>query len=179
MLRLFSSVALFAAIVFTNCTAARLYDFSLKDTLSIFFLNDEKSSYFCIPVQYMGEYQINDFKFDSGYIKIGDYEIPLNREELNIYTYFGVSDEEWNHHYIFIERHLSNGEMKKIIEEYEKGNVSSSVYIGYDLIIDNEPVPGNGMYDDFELYNGTAFDPALYPQNLDFFRAKYLYTFTN
>jgi hypothetical protein len=122
----------------------------------------------------MGEYQINSFDFDNGYIKIGNYEIPLIRDEINISTYFGISDGEWYHHYIFIEKHLNKEDMKKITKEYKKGNVSSKFYIGYDLVIDNEPVPGNGTSDDFELYNGIAFDPALYPENLDFFKEKYL-----
>jgi hypothetical protein len=204
MLRLLNSVVLFAAIVFTNCTAARQYDFSLKDTLSIFLVNNEKGSYFCIPVQYMGEYQINSFEFDSGYVKTGDYEIPLNREEINIYVYYNETNEElvipdrdfdliyseekgrvitskmseqagaWNYYYIFIEKRLNNDDVKKITKEYEKGNVSSKACINYDLIIDNEPQPGNGMLDDFELYNGSWMDPALYPQNLDFFKEKYL-----
>jgi hypothetical protein len=81
----------------------------------------------------------------------------------------------WNHYYIFLEKYLKDGDMKKIAGEYEKENVSSKVYIGYDLTIDNEPQPGNGLYDDFELYKGPLpIDMTLFPANLDFFRAKYL-----
>ena len=30
------------------------------------------------------------------------------------------------------------------------------------------------MLDDFELYDGPAIDPAWFPPNLNFFKAKYL-----
>jgi len=198
-------ICLFAAIIFSNCTAKRQYDFSLKNTLSIFLLNNEKDHYFCIPVQYMGDYQIEKFEFNSGNIQIGDYEILLKRDEINISVYLNEnsdgefnliyqeennrilisnmneplalknnSDEKMNHYYIFIEKHLTDNEMKNIINEYEKGNVYSKLSIWYDITIDNEEQNGNGMLDDFELNNGPAIDPAWFPENLDFFKAKYL-----
>jgi hypothetical protein len=211
------NILLFLVLAFVSCTA-RNYNFSLKDTLSIFLLNNEKDFYFCIPVQYMGEYQINNFEFDSGYLLIGNYEILLNRDEINIYVYFSEanvyideeseefdfsdgefnliyseengklliskmseplaiqtdSDGKWNHYYIFIEKHLKKDEMKKIVNEYEKGNVHSKLYIGYDITIDNELQTGNGMADDFELVDGIAMDPALFPANLNFFKEKYM-----
>jgi hypothetical protein len=78
-----------------------------------------------------------------------------------------------NHFNIFIEKYLSKDDIEKIISEYEKGNVYSKFFIWYDLTLDNEEQPGNGLYDDFEFYNGPV-DTAWFPENLDFFKAKYL-----
>ena len=207
----FCIISLFTAIAFLNCTAKHNYDLSLNNTLSIFLLNNEKSHYFCIPVQYMGDYQISGFEFNNGNILIGDYDILLKRDEININIYLNEtadvdgnsdsefiliyseengriliskmdepltkkheSDEEFNHYYIFIEKFINNVEYKKIIKEYEKGNVSSKLSIWYDITIDNEEQSGSGMLDDFELHNGPAIDPAWFPPNLNFFKTKYL-----
>jgi hypothetical protein len=209
-------MGLFAAIALSNCTIARRndfskYNFSLKNTLSIFLLNDEKDYYFCIPVQYTGDYQISGFEFNNGNICIGDYDILLKREEVTIYVYLNersngdgstagefnliheeengrvfvsemaeplamknASDNMTNHYYILIEKHLTDNEMESIINEYEKGNVNSRMSVWYDMSIDNEKQNGSGMLDDFELYNGLALEPVLFPDNLNFFKAKYL-----
>ena len=202
---------LFVAFFSSNCTTTRHYDLSLDKTLSIFLLNNGENEFFCIPVQYMGDYQIESFEFSGGYIQIGDYEILLKRDEVNIYIYLNETadidgsavdefnlihseengkisiskmdeplaakhgtDETLNHYYFFIEKHLSNNEVEKIADEYEKGNAYSRLYIGYDMTIDNEIQAGNGMLDDFELHDGPAIDPAWFPPNLNFFKAKYL-----
>jgi len=200
----------FTSIFFSNCTNSH-FDFSLKNTVSIFLLNNGKDYYFCIPVQYIGDYQIEKFDFTDGYIQLGDYEILLKRDEINIYAYLDeaiyeddfssgefdlVYSEEngkisiskmneplaikcadvgiLNHYYIFIERHLKKDEMKKISNEYKKGNVHSKYFVGYDITIDNELQAGSGMLDDFELSNEPFEDvTALFP-NLSFFRTKYL-----
>jgi hypothetical protein len=204
-------IGLFAAIIFSNCATTRRYDFSLKNTLAIFLLNNGKNHYFCIPVQYMGDYQIEKFEFNNGNITIGNYEILLKRDEINIFVYLNEasdldgssdsefnliyseengkiltskmgeplttkhdSDEKLNHYYIFIEKFLTDAEFKKIIKEYEKGNVYSKLSIWYDMSINNEEQNGNGMLDDFELYDGTAIDPVWFPPNLNLFKARYL-----
>jgi len=204
-------MGLFAAIIFSNCASARHYDFSLNNTLSIFLLNNGKAHYFCIPVQYMGDYQIEKFDFTGGNITIGDYEILLKINEVTISVYLNESsdedgssdggfnliyleengrlltsimdepvtiknkpDDKLNHYYIFIERYLTNAEYKKIINEYKKGNVYSKLSIWYDMILNNEEQNGNGMLDDFELYDGPAIDPVWFPPNLNFFKARYL-----
>ena len=206
-------IGLVTAIVFSNCATTRRYDFSLKNTLSIFLLNNGNDHFFCIPVQYFGDYQIAGFEFDEGNITIGDYEILLKRDEINIYVYlneateedeFGNSDDDFNiiyseengrisisklgepltikqesdgkmnHYYIFIERYLSDNEMKKITNEYKRGNVYSRLSIWYDITIDNEEQGRSGMLDDFELYDGPAIDPASFLPNMNFFSAKYL-----
>ena len=199
-------------IMLSNCAASRQYNFTLKNTLAIFLLNNENNYYFCIPVQYTGDYQLGKFDFNRGNILIGEYEILLNRNDLNISMYLNeTADEEgnsgsgfnliyleekgeiilsnadepltiiqtfnpqYNHYYIFIEKYLDDKEMKNIISEYEKGNVYSKMSIEYNLVIDNEPQNGNGILDDFEIYNGTAIDPSFFPPNLDFFKTKYLH----
>jgi len=204
-----------SAILLFNCITSRQYNFSLKNTLSIFLLNDGKNHYFCIPVQYMGDYQIGNFNFTSGFVTIGEYEILLNKDEINIYAYLNEEGNEngaigggsfnliyseekgtvnlskmreplskknekepFNHYYFFIEKFLKNDEYKKIVSEYEKGNVSSRMSIKYDIIINNEEQNENGLLDDFELFNGVAnslaMDAKSFPPNLDFFKVQYL-----
>jgi len=211
-----SIMCLFLMITIPSCTTARQsdfsqYNFSLKDTLSIFLLNNGKEYYFCIPVQYMGDYQIARFEFDNGNIQIDDYDIPLKRDEVDISVYLNETADEdgsatgefnlvylekngkvlvskmaeplamknrlenmMNHYYIIIEKHLTDNEMKNIINEYERGNVYSRMSVWYDISIDNEEQNGSGLLDDFEIYNGPAFAPALFPPNLNFFKARYL-----
>jgi hypothetical protein len=209
------AVALFAAISFSNCATIRQkdfsqYNFSLNNTVSIFLIDNKKDPYFCIPVQYMGDYQIGRFEFDHGNILIGDYDILLKRDEINISVYLNeVADEDGgaiegfnliylennskvsvskmveplaaknspdylNHYYIFIEKYLTDNEMKNIVSEYKKGNVNSMMSIWYDLTIDSEEQNGSGMLDNFELYDGPGIDLAGFFPNLNFFRAKYL-----
>ena len=200
--------------ILSNCatTTTRQYDFSLKSTLSIFMLNNEKGPFFCIPVQYMGDYHIGGFDYTRGLIVIGGYEIPLKRDAITISAYLREETDEagsldsgfdlvyleekgeillskmrepltvkqvegdgkYAHYYIFIERFLSDSEVKKINNEYKRGNINSRLEIWYDLIIDDEMQDGNGMLDDFELYDGIAVDPAYYPPNLNFFKTKYM-----
>jgi hypothetical protein len=209
-------IGLFTVISLSNCTKIRQndfskYNFSLKDTLSIFLVNNEKGYCFCIPVQYSGDYQISRFDFDNGDILIGNYDILLKRDEINIAIYLNEmadedgstvegfnliylegngkvsvskmseplavkneSDDMVNHYYIFIEKYLTDNDMKNIIDQYKKGNVTSKLSIWYDLTIDNEEQNGSGILDDFELYNGLALDPEWFPSNLNFFKLKYL-----
>jgi len=83
------------------------------------------------------------------------------------------NDENFIHYYIFIEKYLKNNNTEKINIEYNNGNVRSRFEVWYDLIIDNEQQNGNGIMDNFELYNGLAIDPQQFPPNLNFFRVKY------
>jgi len=215
-----------AAIVFSNCATTRQddspqndppqnelpqYHFSLRDTLAIFLLQNEKDFYFCIPVQYIGDYHISSFKFTNGNITIGDNDIVLKRDDLSIVVYLNESADKkgntvgdfnliyqekngevlvsklaepltmknkpeflMNRYDIFIERYLTDNEMKNIINKYEKGNVYSKMSIWYDLVIDNEKQNGKGLLDDFELYNGPGIDRDWFPSSLKFFTDKYL-----
>ena len=217
MKRLFSIYLYsFLIIILSNCATAQIkqpekqYDFSFKNTLSIFLRNNEKGIFFCIPVQYLGDYQVQSFEYRSGLILIGGYEISLKRDDINISVYLNQtadesgssdsgfnlvyseennqvllskmdeplavkeSDDILNHYYIFIEKFIKDDDIEKIISEYEKGNIYSRFEIWYDLVIDNEEQFGNGMLDDFELYDGTAYDPEWFPPNLNFFKTKYM-----
>jgi len=210
-------IALFAALSFSNCATTAIpqkdftqYNFSLKKTLSVYLIDNKKEPYFCIPVQYMGDYQLGRFEFDHGNVVIGDYDISLKRGEVNISVYLNEAADEdgggidgfnliylenngrvsvskmaeplaaknnsdyQNHYYIFIEKHLTNNEMKNIVSEYKKGNVFFEMSIWYDLTIDNEEQNGSGILDSFELYDGSGIDPAWFPANLNLFKAKYL-----
>jgi hypothetical protein len=209
-------MGLFTAILFSNCAKIRQndfsqYSFSLKNTLSIFLLNNENGYYFCIPVQYIGDYHIGGFEFDNGNILIGDYDILLKRGEINISVYLNETVDEngntvgefnliyleenggvlvskmaeplanknepdymMNQYDIFIEKYLTGNEMKKIINEYEKGNVYSKMSVWYDITIDSEEQNGSGMLDDFELYSGSANEYVWLLPHFEFFRTKYL-----
>ena len=72
-------------IIFTNCTTTKhsdfsLYNFSFKNTLSAFLLNNDNCFFICIPLQYIGNYQISCFEFDNGNIQIGDFNISLDKK---------------------------------------------------------------------------------------------------
>ncbi|MDR2922858.1 MAG: hypothetical protein LBU85_05900 [Treponema sp.] len=209
-------ISLFAALFLSNCETTRQndfsrYNFSLENTLSIFLLNNEKGYYFCIPVQYIGDYQIAAFEFDNGNILIGDYDILLKRNEINIFVYLNETANEdgntvgefnliysekngtvlaskmaeplaikndpdymMNQYDIYIEKYLTDNEMKNIINEYEKGNISSKMSIWYDITIDNEKQNGSGLLDDFELHSGQINEYVWLLPHFEFFRAKYL-----
>jgi len=81
-------------IIAANCTNTRKYNFSFNDTLSIFMINNEEESFFCIPVQYMGDYHIGKFELNGGSVLIGDYEIQLKRDNLNINIYLNEAADE-------------------------------------------------------------------------------------
>ena len=199
-------------VIITNCSNTRKYNFSFKNTLSIFMINNENESFFSIPLQYTGDYHIGKFDFNSGAVLIGNYEIQLKRDDLKIYIYLkeeanedgsadsgfkqiyseergniilsimdepltltpGENENNINHYYIFIEKILNKDDIKKINHEYKKGNIKSLLRIEYDLVMNNEEQNGNGMIDDFELYDGIAIDPAWFPPNLNFFKTKYM-----
>jgi hypothetical protein len=174
-------IGLFAATVFSNCATVGNYDFSLRNTLAIFLQNDGNDYYFGIPIQYPSDYHVEGFKFDNGYIIIGNYEIILNRDDISIDTFEDEYTEEYddvqNQYCIIIERILSNSEMKKIINEYKKGNTYCKFYVEFTITIDNEQMPGYGILDDFELYNGpepSYLESVGLPSNLEFYRARVL-----
>ena len=152
---------LFFSIYLSTCAALPKtnfsdYNFSLDNTLSIFLLNNENGHFFCIPVQYIGDFQINNFEFINGNILIGGFDIPLSRENTKISMYHNVTDEALNQYDIFIEKYLTNYEMSNIVNEYTKENIQSRLSVWFDLVIDNVEQKGSGMMDDFELISGEA-----------------------
>ena len=115
----FVMTILIAAITFSNCasaadTASAVIESShylyFKNTMSISLLRNGNTFYFSIPFSYIGDYQIEYFEFNNGYVLIGDYEIPLNRNEISISAYvnefsddYGRSDGLFN--LIYLEDH--------------------------------------------------------------------------
>jgi len=77
-------LAFFAALFLCACKPTPQYDFICQNTMSISILYNGKNHYFCIPVQYVGDYQIESFNFLNGYVLIGDYKIPLERKNIKI-----------------------------------------------------------------------------------------------
>jgi hypothetical protein len=178
-------IGLFIIVSLLNCATTRHVNISLKNTLSIFLLNDKEGYFFAIPVQYIGDYHIESFEFDNGYILLGDYKILLSRDNININVFVNdLSDESGNtdgihnmlnQYNIFIEYPLKSNEMDNIINEYKKGNKDSMFYLEYTITIDNERMPGCGYLDNFELYNGPVQEPQSnwFPPNLGFFAGHY------
>ena len=197
-------------ITFSNCVSKPAFsgrnELSLNNTLAIFMVNNENGALFCIPLQYLYDFHIGGFSFSGGKIIIGNYEIPLNRNEIIISVYLNdnsddiggavtgfnlvyleekgktviskmnepiKNSENYNHYYIFIEKHLDNRDLTRINREYETGNIQSRFEIWYDILIDNEQQNNSGILDDFEIYKGIAIAPQFYPPNLNFFKAKY------
>jgi len=91
-------ISVILTFAFFSCATSRpsphQYDFTLKNTLSIFLLQNNDSYFFCIPVQYIGDYHIGGFEFTGGFIQIGEYKILLDRNDLNISVYLNESTDE-------------------------------------------------------------------------------------
>jgi len=80
--------------ILSACKQPPHYDFICQNTMSISILSNGKNHYFSIPVQYVGDYQIESFNFLSGYVLIGDYKIPLERENIKINILLNKSANE-------------------------------------------------------------------------------------
>jgi len=91
---------LIAAVIFSGCASVKPalrqdarskqhgYNFNLNNTLAVYMVNDEKNNpFFCIPVQYVFEYQMQSFELTDSYIMIGGYKININRNNSNVYIY--------------------------------------------------------------------------------------------
>jgi hypothetical protein len=82
--------------------------------------------------------------------------------------------DKQHHYYIFIEKRISDNDMKSMAAEYKNGSAYSRFGIEYDITFDGEIQRGSGLLDDFELYKGPAIDPVWFPPNLNYFKVKYL-----
>jgi len=134
---------LFTVIFFLNCSSmpTQKHSFSLKNTLSVFLLNNEKGTFFCMPIQYLGNFHVNSFEFINGTINIGEHEIQLKRNEINISAYLnkntdevGGSDSEFD--LIYLEE---NGKilLSKMNESLFKGQVEDDEnFIHYYIFIE-------------------------------------------
>jgi hypothetical protein len=63
--------------------------------MSIQILHNGSNYYIHIPVQYIGDYQIESFDFQKGLVQIGDYKILLEREMLAIHIALNTSSDEY------------------------------------------------------------------------------------
>jgi len=161
-------IGIFAALIFSHCENARKYDFICQNTMSIDISNNGKNYYFSIPVQYIGDYQIEAFDFINGYILIGDYKILLEKENVKITILLNNQSDVYentgndlNQYNINIERTLSHDEIENIINEYKnlnntnykyrKGNTNSKINIEYKLTTDKDGEFETGMFDYFEF----------------------------
>jgi hypothetical protein len=132
-------IGLLTTISFINCATTSNYNFTLKNTLSIFLLNDGKNYYFSIPVQYIGDYHIGGFEFDDGYIEVGDYKMNLERNNISIEVFVNESsDESGNTDGMFNLVHSEkNGRISisKMDEPLTKKNESEQVFNQYNIIL--------------------------------------------
>jgi len=87
-------ITLLAIFLFSTCNAKPHYNFICRNTMSISILSNGKNHYFSIPVQYVGDYQIESFEFLNGYVLIGDYKILLERENIKINILLNKSANE-------------------------------------------------------------------------------------
>jgi len=93
----FDPLYLFAILtlsLLSTCKQPPHYDFICQNTMSISILSNGKYHYFSIPVQYVGDYQIESFEFLNGYVLIGDYKILLERENIKINILLNKSANE-------------------------------------------------------------------------------------
>jgi len=83
-------------IILSSCarTNVRHFNFSLHNTVSIFLLENEAGFFFCIPIQYLGDFHIGSFEFTGGLIVIGDYEIPLQKDNVTILVYLNQKTDD-------------------------------------------------------------------------------------
>lgn len=87
---------------------------------------------------------------EKGNVLISKMDEPLPTKNESDYT--------MNLYDIYIEKYITDNEMKNIMHQYKEGNIHSRLSIWYDITIDNEKQTGNGITDDFELHNEFAQD---------------------
>jgi hypothetical protein len=126
-----------------------------------------------MPVQYVGDYQINSFEFTDGYILIGDYKILLEKKDVNIDIYVNEnSDEQGNTDGLFnliYSEEKGKISLSKMNEPLKKNNESQDTLNFYCIIIDkklnnnemkkiiSEYEKGN-TYSNFSLWYKCSFD---------------------
>ncbi|MCL2410735.1 MAG: hypothetical protein FWC97_03735 [Treponema sp.] len=131
------------AIILSNCarTNTQQLDFSLHNTVSIFLLKNETGFFFCMPIQYLGDFHISCFEFIDGLIVIGDYKIPLLNDNVNIFVYLnqksdenGSSDSGFD---LVFEKKRGNVLISKMIEPLSEQQVESDgKYVHYYIFIE-------------------------------------------
>ena len=133
----------FTGIIFSNCarTSIRQFEFSLNNTVSIFLLENEAGTFFCIPIQYLGDYHIGCFNFINGLIVIGGYEIPLTRDDIHIFVYLNQESDasgslSSGHDLVFLKKN-GNVSISKMNEPLSIQQIEDTArYIHYYIIIE-------------------------------------------
>jgi hypothetical protein len=117
------------------CKPPPHYDFICKNTMSISIFSNGKNRYFSIPVQYVGDYQIESFEFLNGYVLIGNYKIPLERDNIKINILLNKSANEDG---------KARGDFEAVYSE-DKGKIKLSKL--------DEPIIKDETDKTFNLYN--------------------------
>jgi len=122
-------------LFFSDCGNAEKYEFICQNTMSIYILNNGNDYYFNMPVQYVGDYQIETFDFLNGYVLVGNYKILLERENIKINISLNKSSDEYGN---------AEGDFETVYSQ-ENGKVLISKM--------NEPIVKNETDNAMNLYN--------------------------
>jgi hypothetical protein len=135
--------------------------------LFISLLKSKEDDYFIsITFNINSENQIENFKYYDGLIQIGNYNLELNKEKISIdidlnkdfnKVYWVIKGQEpiskmnepiiiineknkGINYYLFNFRlsSIRNNEIKMIIDEFNKKNTKTNLYLKYELLINNE-----------------------------------------
>jgi len=166
----------FIIVIFSNCTTWETYNFRFNNPNETIFNRTIPDPFISLIKSGDNDYfisithnkdtlsQIEKFEFIEGSIKIGDYEIKLNKEETDIFidvnrmfnrVYYVISGVEYisklsdsiemenNSQYInytfgFTKRNITQEEINIIISEYKRGNKKTTLYLRYSININNE-----------------------------------------
>jgi len=164
------------AIILSNCARANIrnFNFSLHNTVSIFLLENEAGFFFCIPIQYLGDFHIGSFEFTNGLIVVGGYEIPLLRDNVNIFVYLNQKTDNSgsldNGFDLIFEKESGNVVISKMSEPLSIHHIESDgTYIHYYIFIErflnghelerikSEYANGN-VYSRFEIWFNLIID---------------------
>jgi len=131
----FYVIGIFTMLFFSDCGNAEKYEFICQNTMSIYILNNGNDYYFNMPVQYVGDYQIETFDFLNGYVLVGNYKILLERENIKINISLNKSSDEYGN---------AEGDFETVYSQ-ENGKVLISKM--------NEPIVKNETDNAMNLYN--------------------------
>ena len=118
-----------------TCSVKNQYNFTLQNTQSIKLNKIINEYYFNIPIQYIIDRQISNFKFINCYVLIGDYKIIFENDDLDIFIFVNINSDEFGNideasDQIYLER---NGEI--IISKMNE-TLSGNSYLKYDIFIE-------------------------------------------
>jgi len=140
-------IILIGIIIFlSNCASEHEYNFTCDNTLSI-FINKENNTYrFNIPIQYIGNYQLETFDLLPSNILIGDYNIILNRENTTIAALLNTASDEYgkiikgSFDLVYLEEYgiISTSELNAPITKSETDNTLNQYNINIQRILTDD-----------------------------------------